>query len=406
MANSMIMMIFDGIGDRPVRELGGKTPLEVAKTPNLDRIASKGINGIMDTVAPGIIPGSDTGHLALLGYDPYDVYTGRGPFEAAGIGIEVEPGDIAFRCNFSTVEDGVVTDRRAGRIKEGTDELVKAVNSIDIDVDFVFEKGVEHRCVLIFKGDSLDSAVGDIDPHAIDVPFLKSKALSDDKGARRTAELLNEFTLGTAEVLREHPINLSRMEEGKQPANIVLSRGAGKVPVMRTLPDTTGMKCSAIAGIPLVKGVCRMAGMSIIDVVGATGGMDTDISAVYEATVSAVEDNDLVMVNIKGCDIAGHDGLAKEKVNFIEELDRHLEILYELEDCYIAFTGDHSTPVTLKDHSGDPLPLTISGPEVRTDEVTRYDENSCAQGALSRIRGQDLLNILKDLSGHGEKFGA
>ncbi len=400
------MMIYDGIGDRPVKELRGRTPLEVAKTPNLDRMACEGINGLMDTIAPGIIPGSDTGHLALLGYDPFEVYTGRGPFEAAGIGIEVEPGDIAFRCNFSTLEKGVITDRRAGRIKEGTDELSRAVNGMDFEIEFMFEKGVEHRGVLIFKDQGLGSGVGDIDPHKEGVPYLESKPLSHDSKDARTARLLNDFTLKSIEVLSEHPVNISRMERGEKPANILLARGSGTVPYIRPLPERTGMKCAAIAGIPLVRGVCRMAGMDVIQVEGATGGMDTDIGAIYRRAKEAMKEYDFVLVNIKGCDISGHDGLAREKVEFIERLDSELKILEGLEQHYIAFTGDHSTPVPVKDHSGDPLPLTIVGPQVLRDDVTSYDERSCVRGGLSRLRGQDLLNVLMDLSGHGEKFGA
>ncbi len=406
MASSILMIIYDGIGDRPVKELDNRTPLEAAKTPNLDRMAKKGINGIMDTIAPGIIPGSDTGHLALLGYDPFKVYTGRGPFEAAGIGIEVEPGDIAFRCNFSTIEEGLITNRRAGRIKEGTKELSDSINQIDIGIDFVFQEGVEHRGVLIFKEDGLGSNVSDVDPHEEGVPYLTSKPISDNEDDTRTAEILNEFTKKSMKILSDHPVNELRVDMGERPANIVLARGSGTVPHIRSLPERTGMKCAAIAGIPLVRGVCLMAGMDIIEVDGATGGMDTDIEAIYLRAKEAMKEYDFVLVNIKGCDLSGHDGLAHEKVEFIERLDRELKILEGLEEHYIAFTGDHSTPVLVKDHSGDSLPLTIVGPQVRSDGVTSYDERSCVRGGLSRLSGQDLLNVLMDLSGHGEKFGA
>ncbi len=406
MANSILMMIYDGIGDRPVKELDNRTPLEAAKTPNLDSMAKRGINGIMDTITPGIIPGSDTGHLALLGYDPFEVYTGRGPFEAAGIGIKVKPGEIAFRCNFSTIENGLITDRRAGRIKEGTKELSDAINEIDIRIDFVFEEGVEHRGVLIFKGDGLGSNVSDVDPHKEEVPYLKSKPLSDKEDDARTAEILNEFTQKSMEILSEHPVNKLRVEMGEKPANIVLARGSGTVPHIKSLPERTGMKCAAIAGIPLVRGVCLMAGMDIIEVEGATGGMDTDIEAIHRRAKDAIQEYDFVLINIKGCDLSGHDGLAHEKVEFIERLDSALELFDDMDQEYIAFTGDHSTPVPVKDHSGDPLPLTIVGPQVRVDEVKSYDERSCVIGGLSRVRGQDLVNILMDLSGHADKFGA
>ncbi len=405
MAHGILILIYDGLGDRPVEELDGRTSLEAADTPNLDTLASRGINGIMDTIAPGIVPGSDTGHLALLGYDPYEVYTGRGPFEVAGLGIDVEPGHVAFRCNFSTIVHGKITDRRAGRIKEGTEELSEALNDIDIGIDFVFEPSVEHRCVLIFKEKDLGSGVSDVDPHADSVPYKKAEPTSDRSEDARTAELLNEFVAKSIEVLSEHPVNQQRVKDGKPPANIILPRGAGSVPSVRSLPERTGMKCAAIAGIPLVRGVCVMAGMDIIDVQGATGGLDTDIEAIYESSRAALNEYDLVLVNIKGPDLPGHDGLPQQKIEFIQKLDAYLDIL-DLPDAHIAITGDHSTPVTVKDHSGDPLPLTIIGPGVRTDDVTEYSERSCAKGGLSRIRGQDLLNILMDLSGKAEKFGA
>ncbi len=406
MADKILMLILDGIGDRPVKELDGKTPLEKAKTPNLDKFAEKGVNGIMDTIAPGVIPGSDTGHLALLGYDPYDVYTGRGPFEAAGIGLEVKPGQVAFRCNFGTIEDGKLTDRRAGRIKEGTEELAEAVNNIDLGVDFHFQEAVEHRGVLILKGQGLGAKVTDIDPHETGVGYHPAEPIVDDKENKKTAEIINEFTKKTVEILSDHPINKKRESSGKPPANIILPRGAGAVPEMKPLSENKGIKGAAIAGIPLVKGVCRMAGMDIIDIEGATGGLDTDIEAIIKGIKSNIENYDFILANIKGFDILGHDGLPHEKIEFIEKLDENLEHLKDLEDIYIAITGDHSTPVTVKGHSGDPSPILIHGEEVRWDEVAKFDERSGTKGGLSRIYGKDVLNILLDLAKIGEKFGA
>jgi len=406
MADKILMLILDGIGDRPVKELDRKTPLEKAKTPNLDEFAEKGVNGIMDTIAPGVIPGSDTGHLALLGYDPYEVYTGRGPFEAAGIGLEVEPGQVAFRCNFSTIEDGKLTDRRADRIKEGTGELAEAVNDIDLEVDFHFQEAVEHRGVLILKGEGLGSEVTDVDPHETGVGYHPAEPIVDNKENRRTAEIMNEFTKKTIEVLKDHPINKKRENSGEPPANIILSRGAGKVPKMEPLLENKGISGAAIAGIPLVKGVCRLAGMDVIGIEGATGGLDTDIDAIMKGIKSKIQEYDFILANIKGFDLLGHDGLYDEKIKFIEKLDENLEQLKELEDIYIVITGDHSTPVTVKGHSGDPSPILIHGEEVRRDDVVKFDERSSTKGGLGRLYGKDVLNILLDLAKIGEKFGA
>lgn len=236
MDDKILIVIFDGIGDRPVDEFEGKTPLEQASTPNLDGLASKGISGLMDTISPGVRPGSDTGHLAILGYDPYEVYTGRGPFEAAGIGVELEPNDVAFRCNFGTYEDGKIVDRRAGRIKEDTDEIAKVIREeVSLDVDFEFKHAVEHRAVLVLKGESLGGDITDIDPHETGVDYHKSKVLVDSPENQKTADILKDFTQQTIEVLTDHPINKKRKDEGKLPANIILSRGAGKAPEMKDL---------------------------------------------------------------------------------------------------------------------------------------------------------------------------
>lgn len=406
MSGKILMLILDGIGDRPVKELDGKTPLGAANTPNLDQLASEGVNGIMDTISPGVRPGSDTGHLALLGYDPYEVYKGRGPFEAAGIGMELDSKDVAFRCNFATIKDGKIEDRRAGRIKEGTKELAKSINDIDLDVEFEFREAVEHRGVLVLKDKGLDGNVTDVDPHDTDVEVHEAKPIEDTKENRKTASILNEFTEKTIELLEDHPVNKQRVEEEKLPANVILARGGGKVPSLEDIKSKHGLESAAISGIPLVKGVCSMAGMKTLDVEGATGGMDTDIDAVVEASLDALESNDFVLVNIKGCDLSGHDGLPQEKIDFIEKMDAKFESLTSLDDTYLAVTGDHSTPVTVKDHSGDPLPLTIHGESVRSDSIEEYNERACSDGGLNRVRGDDLLNILKDLADITEKFGA
>lgn len=406
MAGRILMLILDGVGDRTVERLEGRTPLEAAETPNLDHFARTGENGLMDTISPGVRPGSDTGHLALLGYDPFEVYRGRGPFEAAGAGIELEPEDVAFRCNFATVEDGKVVDRRAGRIKEGTKELAEAIREMELEVDFRFQKTIEHRSVLVLKGSGLGGDVSDIDPHEPDTEFHQAVPLVDIEDNIRTAQILNEFTKKSVDLLSDHPVNEERERNGKLPANIILPRGGGKVPDLRRLEDSQDLDGAAISGITLVRGVCALADMDLIDVPEATGGLDTDIDAIIDSTIDALEDHEFVLVNIKGCDLAGHDGLPQQKVDFIEKIDSSLEPLKELEDTYLAITGDHSTPVTIKEHSGDPLPLTICGDDVRTDDVKEFHERACSKGALHRIEGKDLLPTLKDLADRTEKFGA
>jgi 2,3-bisphosphoglycerate-independent phosphoglycerate mutase len=403
----MLMIVCDGLSDRPVKQFDMKTPIQAARKPAMDALARHGISGSMDVIGPGIIPGSDTAHLALFGYDPYKVYTGRGPIEAAGAGIELRKSDVAFRCNFATsTRDLVVTDRRAGRIKTGTSELAKAVTGMELKgVSVIFKEGSEHRGVLVLRGDGLDYRVTDVDPHQ-DGKILESRALVPE--ARRTAEAVNEFVVRAAEILRSHPVNQKRVKEGLPPANIILPRGAGSIKDLEPLSSRYGIKCAAVAGVTLVKGICRMVGMDVPSVPGATGGLDTDYKAKADAAVRLLESNDFVFVNVKAGDIASHDGDFRQKVAVVENIDLMLQLILKdmREDVVIALTCDHSTPVSIKEHSADPVPITISGGGARVDGVREFDEMSVASGALGRMRGMDLMPIMLGIADRAKKFGA
>ena len=404
----ILLLIFDGLGDRPVAELGHKTPLEAAPKPALDWFAANGINGLLDPIAPGVRPGSDTSHLALFGYDPYEVYTGRGPFEAAGVGITLEPGDIAFRCNFVTVdEDMKVLDRRAGRIREGTEDLAKALDGIKIGrVKVIFRAGTEHRGALVLRGKGLSPQVSDTDPHEHGVPVPEAKPLVPK--AKGTAKALNAFTRAAHKALKDHPVNQERVAKGEMPANLVLARGPGQFPDLAPLPEKYGLKAAGIAGVALIKGMCRAVGMDVLEVPGATGGLDTDMVAKAEAALDALGTYDLVVVNVKAADLCGHDGKASEKIRVIERIDQMMAVLKAKlgPEIVLAMTADHSTPVALADHSGDPVPVTVFGEGVRVDDVSSFDERSVAKGGLGRIRGRDLMPILMSLANRAEKYGA
>lgn len=404
----ILLIIFDGLGDRPVTELGHKTPLEAAPKPNLDWFAANGMNGLLDPIGPGIRPGSDTSHLALFGYDPMEVNTGRGPFEAAGVGIELQKGDVAFRCNFATVDEQLtLTDRRAGRIKEGTEELAKALDGLKLGrVKVVFRAGTEHRAALVFRGKGLSPKVSDTDPHEEGKKILTSEPL--ESKAKATAKALNLFTREAYEILKDHPVNRARVAKGGAAANMVVARGAGIAPDLEPITQRLGVKAAGIAGVALIKGMFRAVGMDVLDVKGATGGLDTDMLAKAEAAIKALKSYDLVVVNVKAPDLCGHDGNASEKIKVIERIDQmmgHLKA-HLGPDVVVALTADHSTPVAVKDHSGDPVPVTIFGEGIRVDEIPHFDERSAARGALGRIRGQDLMPILMDQSNRIEKFGA
>ena len=403
----MLMVVCDGASDRPVKEFDGKTPLQTARKPAMDAVARNGISGTMDVIAPGVAPGSDTAHLALFGYDPYRVYTGRGPIEAAGAGIDLRKGDVAFRCNFATTDDGVhIRDRRAGRIRSGTAALAEALSGMRIeDVEVLFKEGSEHRAVLVMRGDGLDHRVSEVDPHS-EGKMLRAKALSPE--AEKTARVLNEFVDRSHDILSAHKVNEERQKEGLPLANIVLPRGAGSAGTIEPMSDRFGLKCAGIAGVTLVKGLCRLVGMDVIDVPGATGGLDTDYGAKAEAALESMDAHDLVFLNVKAPDIAGHDGDFRLKVQVIENIDVMIgSILKELhEEVVVALTADHSTPVSVRDHSADPVPVSISGADSRVDPVRKYDELSAASGALGRIRGVDLLPIMLGMANRSSKFGA
>jgi 2,3-bisphosphoglycerate-independent phosphoglycerate mutase len=403
----ILLVICDGLGDRPVSELGEKTPLEFADCPNFDWFAKNAMCGIMDTIAPGVPPGSDTAHLALLGHDPYKVYSGRGPFEAFGIGMDVKAGDVALRANFATVDDNFkIIDRRAGRIKKGTSEIAKSLSEIEIEgVEIFFAEGTEHRAVLLLRGEGLSSDVGDTDPHRSECCPQKAEVLSPE--AKKTASIIEEFSKRAHEILKDHPVNKKRQKEGKLPTYYILLRGAGTAPKLIPFIEKYKLKSAAIVGVMLVKGVCKALGMDIIEVEGATGGVDTDMMAKAKAAVSALEDHDFVVLHIKAADIFGHDNDAKGKVEIIKKLDEMLGYIRgNVTDCVVAITADHSTPCSVQNHSGDPVPLTIYGPHVRVDDVEKYDEISLAKGSLGRIRGKDLLPIMLDIANKSELYGA
>ncbi|WP_202318763.1 2,3-bisphosphoglycerate-independent phosphoglycerate mutase [Archaeoglobus neptunius] len=405
----VLLVIIDGLSDRPVE---GKTPLSVAKKPNLDSIAEMGINGIMDTIAPGIRPGSDTSHLALLGYDPHRYYTGRGPIEAAGVGIDVKPGDVAFRVNFATVEgegsifDKVVTDRRAGRI-QNTEELIMAIReNVSLPVEFLIERGTGHRAALVLRGEGLSDRITDTDPKTVGKRVKRCKAL--DTAAERTAEIVNEFMQKAHEVLDRHPLNEKRAEMGLPKANALLIRGSGVTPHVPSFSEKFGLRLAVIAATALIKGVGRIVGGEVITPEGATGNRYTDIGAKIRAAKEAVKRYDVVLLHFKATDELGHDGDFEGKRDFIEKLDRHISDLLELdrdENCLII-TADHSTPVKVGEHTADPVPVVILHEDVRVDEVRHFSEFEAYKGGLCRIRGGDLLNIALDLLNIVKKFGA
>lgn len=409
-ASRILLLVLDGVSDRPCPELGNLTPLQAAHTPVLDRLAREGICGIMDTIGAGVRPGSDTSHLSLLGYDPKSYYTGRGPLEALGCGISMDPGMIGFRCNFATLgPDGRVTDRRAGRIHH-TAPLCEAIEGgVDLSplgVSFNFRAGAGHRAALALKGGRLGAGVSSNDPKKEGLYPPEVRPLTEREEDRRTALACNEFIRQSREVLERHPLNEERRARGEPPANLVLIRGAGEMGYIEPFGERYGLNGSVISAAALVTGIGRAVGLEHVPVEGATGSVDTNLEGKIRAAIGELKKKEFVLVNIKGADEASHDGLAREKAAFIERIDTALQPLSELEGVLIVICGDHSTPCAIREHSADPVPVLIHGEGVRTDDVICFDEIGCARGGLHRICGLSLMPIAMDLINKAHKYGA
>ncbi len=409
-AHKILFVIIDGLSDRPCPELSGLTPLEAAKKPVLDRLATEGICGIMDTIAPGIRPGSDTAHLALLGYDPHTYYTGRGPLECEGSGIHMDAGMIGFRCNYATVSPaGLIVDRRAGRIHD-TAALSKVIQEgVDLSrfgVEFTFRSGAGHRAALALKGEGLGHCVSSNDPKKDGVPPFTVNAVRQTEEDKKTAAVCNEFVRQSTAILANHPANQKRSADGLVPANIVLMRGAGEMGQYEPFSQKYGINGSVIAAASLITGIGRAVGLTPVPVPGITGSQDSNIDGKIRAVIDELKTKDFVLVNIKGADEAGHDGHVAEKKAFIERVDTALVPLLPLKDCLLVVCADHSTPCSIKDHSADPVPVVIWGEGVRVDNVTHFDERACAMGGLNRITGAALMPMALDLINKAHKYGA
>lgn len=408
-----ILIICDGMGDRPSPNYP-RTPLEVADTPALDQLAANGAVGILDIIAPGIRPGSDTAHLALFGYDPYIYYKGRGPFEAIGANIPVNPGEVTFRANFATIDSkNVIVDRRAGRVIPHADQFAELLDNLTLpnfpDVKITFVHTIEHRCVLKIQDANLSHEVSDMDPDITGVEVNPCYALSDNPAAKRTAAILNEFFDQSKQILQKSPLNQERAQKNLLLVNSVLSRGAGIVPELEPLTLKYKINAACIAGAPLYKGVAQLVGMSIVDVPEATGTVETNTLAKGRAALQSLVQNDLIFIHIKGTDSASHDGNFPQKVMMLEKIDAMVRLLIDtvdLNETLIAITADHANPVSVQDHTADPVPLAIIGKGILTDEITTFSERACARGGLGRLRGVNLMPILMDLMNKSKKFGA
>ena len=402
-----LMLIQDGLGDRPLDDLGGLTPLEAAHTPHMDCLVRAGRAGLVDILAPGQVVGTDVGHLVLFGQDATGRQYRRGPMEARGVGFALQPGDVALRFNFATFNDqGTVVDRRAGRIREGTGELVEALNRLPAPPGyrFFFLEAIEHRGVLVIRGPQLSDQISDADPTvATNGKVPPARSLSAEPGADRTARLVNQIVRQSRFILEEHPVNINRRRQGLLAANGILTRGAGTTQQFVNLPQQTGLRIACVSGDTTVLGLAHLVGFDAFSDPGMTANLDTDLSLKASRALDCLKRYDLVYLHLKGCDIAGHDRQPRLKRDFIERTDVMVgEILAQVpesESLMLVSTADHATPCELGEHGSDPVPVFING-GVTADEVDSYGERACAKGQLGRRRCSDLVALVLRLLRH------
>jgi len=397
-----IILVMDGLGDLP--DAKGYTPLSAALKPHMDKLAEDGATGLFSAIGEGMVPGSDTSHLNIFGYDHAKYYPGRGPLEALGAGFPLKEGDIAFRANFANFDYGKIADRRAGRLStEEARVYAKYVQKLKVapNIEALFQSTVEHRGVLVLRGKNLSPNITPTDPHSIGI-LPKSVPLDPkDKNAKRTAEAFNKFTKMAMQKLDKVKENKPK----KRPVNAIIARGAGTYSKIPSTYDRFGVRGACIAGGALYKGVSTYVGMDVVDVKGATGTFETDLKAKGKAAIQALWSHDFVFVHVKATDSFSHDGNFEGKKNMIAKVDKELIPVLLRGNCHIIITGDHSTPIKRRAHSGDPAPLLIWGPDVRKDDSLKFDEFACAKGGLGHLHGTELFHNMLNLIGKAQMVG-
>ncbi|MGH7903690.1 MAG: alkaline phosphatase family protein [Candidatus Dormibacteraceae bacterium] len=427
----ILYVVLDGVGDRPCAALGGRTPLEAAATPFLDRLVARAQTGLMDTIAAGVAPESDAAVMSILGYDLDRYYTGRGPLESHGAGLEVRDGDIAWRANFGTVDGSwKIIDRRVGR-NLGDPEAQELAEAVEASVrlpeaGFEFRHTLGHRACLVIRrpGTVLSGEVDNCDPgyrrhgaFSVAVPnpgdrVQEAAALDGSAAARIAAELTNEFMRRSYEILDGHPVNRRRREEGKMAGNMILLRDAGnRLPKLPSLEERFGVRFGSLVEMPVEIGIAELTGMGQVPVASTAEDPEAGYRDWSARTVSGLREFGGLYVHLKGPDLFGHDGDAAGKRANIEQIDRFYfgPLMAELTPAgvVVAVTADHSTPCGLGAHSADPVPLLIATDGLEAEGAPKFAESACARGRLGRIRGPELLPRLVELArAAGQEPGA
>lgn len=388
----LVVLLGDGMADLPIEALQGRTPLQAANKPNMDRLAKRGRSGLAQTVPDGFPPGSDVANLSVMGYAPSRHYTGRAPLEAAAMEVQLGPADIAFRCNFVTIEKGIMQDYSAGHIstEEGR-ELIEALAPLMPNRKLY--AGVSYRNLLVLKAGAKAVCTP---PHDIsDQPVASHLPSGPD------AELLISLMEAAGPILANHPVNLNRIAAGKRPANAIWLWGQGPAPTMPSFAEKYMLDGAMISAVDLLKGIGRYAGLQVVDVAGATGNIDTNYEGKVEAALRALERLDFVYLHIEAPDEAGHEGDTALKVKAIELFDEKVvgPVIKGLDesgqDWRVLLLPDHATPISIKTHSRDPVPFTIAGTGVQPDGVERFDEAAARQGVYGRVQATKLVGMMK-----------
>ena len=396
-----LIILGDGMADWAVPQLGGKTLLEYAATPHLDRLAQHGRNGLLKTIPDGFHPGSEVANSSILGYDQHIVYEGRGPLEAASIGVELDADDLAMRCNLVCLEGDLLKNHSCGRLEtEEADVLIRFLQEKLGNDRIHFYTGVQYRHLLVLKGGN--KQLNCTPPHDIPLkPWRENlpHATSEGEGSE-TASLLVDSILKSQELLKDHPLNIERQQRGMDPANSIWPWGGGyrprMVPLTTTYPQIK--KGSVITAVDLIRGIGKYAGLRVLDVEGATGLWDTNYEGKAEAAIQALrEGDDFVYVHVEASDEAGHDGNLELKLQTIENLDNRLvrPILEALptigEEVSIAVLPDHPTPISLRTHTAEPIPFCIYYPGIEPDGVQTFSETAAKQGSYGSLEGDQFI---------------
>jgi 2,3-bisphosphoglycerate-independent phosphoglycerate mutase len=388
-----LLLLGDGMADFPLDELGGKTPLQAAKTPNMDRLAQGGEIGLVKTIPDGFMPGSDVANLSVLGYDPSKYFTGRAPLEAASMGIDLDASDVAFRCNLVTIEDSTMADFSAGHIStREASELIQEINKGLSNDQISFYPGVSYRHLMVWKNGKEGASC--TPPH--DISGLPIK---DYLPVREGAEFLKDLMIHSQNLLPKHPVNQERVRQGKHPANSIWLWGQGRRPSMPTFQEKFGLTGSVIAAVDLVKGLGIYAGLSPVHVPGATGYFDTNYRGKAQASLESLQGRDFVYLHVESPDEAGHIGDIQEKIRAIENFDEKvvgpiLEGLKEFDAFRVLLLPDHPTPISTRTHSSEMCPFVIYDSRHVRESGQVYDEITAGKSGLVVKTGHEIMDRL------------